>query len=122
MTFCLGVKTADGLVALSDRRITSGSEVSSSKKVSIHQVQNHSMFIMTAGLRSVRDKAITYFEEVLENEDSGFDKLYQAVNSFGNKCAYNRQVEMEKACRLSSSPIHSPYSQIEKRTTGLVCT
>lgn len=85
MTFCLGVKTADGLIGLADRRITSGSEVSSEKKLSIHQVHNHSMFIMTAGLRSVRDKALTYFEEVLENEDSGFDKLYQAVNSFGNK-------------------------------------
>ena len=32
MTFCLGVKTAQGLVAISDRRITSGSEVSSEKK------------------------------------------------------------------------------------------
>lgn len=85
MTFCLGVKTAEGLVALSDRRITSGSEVSSEKKVSIHQIQNHSLFIMTAGLRSVRDKAITYFEEVLENDGARFDKLYQAVNSLGAK-------------------------------------
>lgn len=85
MTFCLGIKTADGLIGLADRRITSGSEVSSERKLSVHQVQNHSLFIMTAGLRSVRDKALTYFEEVLENEDAGFDKLYQAVNSFGNK-------------------------------------
>ena len=85
MTFCLGVKTAAGLIALSDRRITSGSEVSSEKKVSIHQIQNHSLFVMTAGLRSVRDKAITYFEEVLESEGSRFDKLYQAVNSLGTK-------------------------------------
>lgn len=43
------------------------------------------MFIMTAGLRSVRDKAITYFQEVLAEEDHRFDKLYKAVNSFGNQ-------------------------------------
>lgn len=85
MTFCLGVKTVDGLIGLADRRITSGSEVSSERKLSIHQVQNHSMFIMTAGLRSVRDKAITYFEEVLDSEDYKFEKLYQAVNSLGEK-------------------------------------
>ena len=85
MTFCLGVKTAQGLVAIADRRITSGSEVSSEKKLSVHQIQKHSLFVMTAGLRSVRDKAITYFQEVLDHEDSNFDKLYKAVNAFGNQ-------------------------------------
>ena len=84
MTFCLGVKTAQGIIGIADRRITSGSEVSSEKKVFIHQIKNHSLFIMTSGLRSVRDKAITYFQEVLESQDSTFDKLYKAVNSFGN--------------------------------------
>lgn len=85
MTFCLGVKVAQGLIGIADRRITSGNEVSSKKKVFTHQIKNHSMFIMTAGLRSVRDKAITYFQEVLEEEDHRFDKLYKAVNSFGNQ-------------------------------------
>ena len=85
MTFCLGVKTADGLIALADRRITSGSEVSSERKLSIHQVDNNSLFIMTAGLRSVRDKAITYFDEALEQDGQKFEKLYQAVNALGNK-------------------------------------
>jgi putative proteasome-type protease len=85
MTFCLGVKTENGLIGIADRRITSGSEVSSEKKVFTHQIKNHSLFIMTSGLRSVRDKAITYFQEVLESEDNTFDKLYKAVNSFGNQ-------------------------------------
>lgn len=85
MTFCLGVKTAQGIIGIADRRITSGSEVSSEKKVFTHQIKNHSLFIMTAGLRSVRDKAITYFQEVLEDKDSTFDKLYKAVNSFGEQ-------------------------------------
>lgn len=43
------------------------------------------MFIMTSGLRSVRDKAVTYFREVLEEQDHSFNKLYKAVNAFGQQ-------------------------------------
>lgn len=85
MTYCLGIKVASGLVAIADTRLTSGTEVSTDKKVSIHQLEKHSMFIMTSGLRSVRDKAITYFKEVLEERDATFDKLYKAVNAFGTQ-------------------------------------
>lgn len=98
MTFCLGVKTANGLVAISDRRITSGSEVSSEKKVSVHNIDNHSLFVMTAGLRSVRDKAITYFQEVLENQTEDFDKLYKAVNALGEQV---KRVAKEDSQNLS---------------------
>lgn len=83
MTYCLGIKVASGLVAIADTRLTSGTEVSTNKKVSVHQMEKHSLFIMTSGLRSVRDKAITYFQEVLEEQDSSFNKLYKAVNAFG---------------------------------------
>jgi putative proteasome-type protease len=85
MTFCLGVKVAGGIVGIADTRITSGSEVSTKKKLFVHQTSSHSMFIMTSGLRSVRDKAITYFQEVLEEQDVEFNKLYKAVNAFGNQ-------------------------------------
>lgn len=82
MTYCLGIKVASGLVAIADTRLTSGTEYSSAKKVSVHQLEQHSMFIMTSGLRSVRDKAITYFSEVLDEQDQNFNKLYKAVNAF----------------------------------------
>jgi putative proteasome-type protease len=85
MTFCLGIKTKDGIVGLSDTRITTGSETTSSKKVYTVNSEKHSFFIMTSGLRSVRDKAITYFSEVIENKDDSFTKLYHAVNEFGNQ-------------------------------------
>jgi putative proteasome-type protease len=84
MTFCLGIKTKDGIVGLSDTRITTGSETTSSKKVFTVNREKHTFFIMTSGLRSVRDKAITYFSEVIERKDD-FKKLYQAVNEFGNQ-------------------------------------
>jgi putative proteasome-type protease len=38
---------------------------------------------MTSGLRSVRDKAVVYFNELVETET--YDKLYQAVNAFGQQ-------------------------------------
>lgn len=99
MTFCLGVKTAEGLVGLADRRITSGSEITSKRKVSVYESADRSIFVMTSGLRSVRDKAITYFEEVLENSESEFDKLYQVVNALGSKIKIVREEDEEMLAR-----------------------
>lgn len=83
MTYCLGIKVAQGLVAIADTRITSGNETTTSRKVSTHQYGNNSIFIMTSGLRSIRDKAVTYFEELLDSGDFKYKKMYQAVNEFG---------------------------------------
>ena len=85
MTYCLGIKVRSGLVAIADTRLTSGTEVSSNRKITVHEVENHSLFVMTSGLRSVRDKAITYFREVLLEQDQSFNKLYKAVNAFGEQ-------------------------------------
>ncbi len=109
MTFCLGVKVEKGIVAIADTRITSGNEVSNKKKVFVHQVKNHSLFIMTAGLRSVRDKAITYFQEVLDNEDKQFDKLYKAVNAFGDQV---RRVAKEDKEALTGAGLSFDLSAI----------
>ncbi|MFT5885395.1 MAG: putative proteasome-type protease [Arcticibacterium sp.] len=84
MTYCLGIKLRKGLVALADTRITSGSETTTAKKVFVHKYGKYPIFIMTSGLRSVRDKVICYFEELLE-ETEGFDKMYQAVNELGKQ-------------------------------------
>lgn len=85
MTFCISMKVEEGLVALSDTRITSGVECITARKVSIYEHENHSLFLMTSGLRAARDKALTYFNEVLEERDDMFDKLYKAVNAFGEQ-------------------------------------
>jgi putative proteasome-type protease len=82
MTFCLGMKVEDGLVGIADTRVTSGREVITASKVSVHEHGASSFFLMTSGLRSVRDKTLTYFEESLENTDVEFDRLYKAVNDF----------------------------------------
>lgn len=85
MTFCLGIKCESGLVAIADTRITSGSEVSTAKKIAVHRGDRHAMFVLTSGLRSVRDKAITYFEERLQNHQGDLTRAYQAVNALAEE-------------------------------------
>ncbi|MBI1337027.1 MAG: peptidase [Phycisphaera sp.] len=102
MTFCAAMKVRDGLVALADTRVTTGSERITARKVSIHQHGRHSMFLMTSGLRSARDKALTYFSEVLESRDATFDKLYQAVNAFGQQV---RRVASEDKAALEEAKL-----------------
>lgn len=84
MTYCLGIKVKEGLVGISDTRISAGTSTTVKKKVTVVQNDRSSFFIMTSGLRSVRDKAVHYFKEII---DSGmvYDKLYKAVNEFGEQ-------------------------------------
>lgn len=101
MTYCLGIKVKSGLVAIADTRLTSGNECSVGKKIFTHQRgDNHSLFVMTSGLRSVRDKAITYFKENLEQFDTKYDKLYKAVNAFAEQL---RRVAAEDKEHLTES-------------------
>ena len=83
MTYCLGIKVKEGLVAIADTRITSGTDTSVKVKMITEQKENYSLFIMTSGLRSIRDKAMVYFRELIERDE--YDKLYKAVNAFGEQ-------------------------------------
>ena len=85
MTYCLGVKVRQGLIAIADTRITTGSETTNAKKISLHKQGGNNIFLMTSGLRSVRDKAVTYFEETLEEKAVHFDKMHKVVNAFGEQ-------------------------------------
>ncbi len=85
MTYCLGILSKEGIAGIADTRITSGSDTTTSKKIFSVQRNKHSFFIMTSGLRSVRDKTITYFGEVIDSQDNEFKKLYEAVNKFGEQ-------------------------------------
>ncbi len=85
MTFCLAMKLKDGLVAIADTRLTSGNETTTAKKIFKYEQSKHSLFILTSGLRSVRDKAITYFDEDIEENFQKYNKLYKAVNAFAKQ-------------------------------------
>ena len=107
MTFCVGMRVEDGLVAIADTRITTGTEVVMARKVSTHSLGGDPFFVMTSGLRSVRDKALTYFEEVIEDLEDGtrepFTKMYQAVNELAGQI---RRVAAEDREYLESSRLN----------------
>ena len=107
MTFCLGIKLKGGLVGLADTRITSGNEVFLAKKVATFQQHGYPMFLMTSGLRSVRDKVLTYFEDELE-QGRRLDRLYKAANAFGAQVRTGRdedgQTLAESHLTLTSTP------------------
>lgn len=95
MTFCIGITLKEGLVAIADTRITSGSECTSARKMYVNNKEKHSLFIMTSGLRSLRDKAITYFEEALQEEDCNYDKMFKAINALSKQLRIVAQEDKE---------------------------
>ena len=98
MTYCLAIKVKQGLVAIADTRITSGTDTTIKRKVFTVQKDNYCLFLMTSGLRSVRDKALLYFKELIDQED--FNKLYKAVNAFGQqvkRVAEEDQIALENS-------------------------
>ena len=99
MTFCLGMIVEEGIVGIADSRLTSGTEIISAKKVSVYQQGQGSFFIMTSGLRSVRDKTLTYFEEELATSEP-FQRLFKIVNTLAG---HLRQVSREDKAALVES-------------------
>lgn len=98
MTFCLGIKIQQGLVALADTQIVKGGERLSKAKVSLVEYYSQSLFIMTSGLRSVRDKTVIYTEEQLKENNETCRRLYQVANLFGSQL---RRVKNEDGGELS---------------------
>lgn len=99
MTYCLGIKVKEGLVALSDTRISAGTNITVKKKVFIQQKDKHVLFILTSGLRSVRDKAIYYFQDLIDQGEE-YNKMYKAVNAFGEQI---KRVAQEDRLSLESA-------------------
>ncbi|MFQ3575525.1 MAG: peptidase [Cytophagales bacterium] len=100
MTYCLGIKTRSGIVAMADTRLTSGNECSTGKKMFSYNNDSRTVFLMTSGLRSVRDKTLTYFKEILESKSTQHNKLYKMVNTFAELL---RQVAKEDKKYLEES-------------------
>lgn len=85
MTFCLGMSVVEGLVGIADTSITSGNEVTIARKIKSYSIVNGQFFVMTSGLRSVRDKTLTYFEEDLESGlFDEYTRLYKVVNGLSD--------------------------------------
>jgi len=102
MTFGIGIKVRQGVVALADTQIVVGSERVSKQKLAALYHADDSLFAMTSGLRSVRDKTLTYLSERLRNQPKPMERLYQVVNLFGEEL---RRVREEDGPSLAKSNI-----------------
>ncbi len=101
MTFCLGMSVKEGLVGIADTSITSGSEVTIARKIKTFTVAKGHLFIMTSGLRSVRDKTLTYFEDDVNAEVlDECNRLYKVVNGLSDSI---RKVAAEDKAALMES-------------------
>jgi putative proteasome-type protease len=100
LTFCLGIKVREGLVGIADTRVISGNENISARKVSLFNLDGHQVFFMTSGLRSVRDKAVAYFEEAMFEREESFDRLFKVANAFAGQI---RRVAQEDKKTLEES-------------------
>ncbi|HEY9548666.1 MAG TPA: peptidase, partial [Kiloniellaceae bacterium] len=103
MTFCLGIRVADGLVCLADGHITSGNQVSNAQKLSMHGSVPAQFAVMTSGLRSLRDKTLAYLERDMgKNHATGFATMLDAVTAY---CHCLRAVAKEDRAQLESADL-----------------
>jgi len=94
MTFCIAIKSKTGVVALSDTRISSGLGVSTSKKIQTYHENGNSFFIMSSGLRSIRDKVIHLLEDDMPS--AKIDKLYKVATLIGKAVKQARSEDLEE--------------------------
>jgi putative proteasome-type protease len=97
------MKVDDGLVGIADTRLTSGNECYTAKKISVFHQQEAAFFMMSSGLRSVRDKALAYFKNVIEAQEEPCEKMFELVNLFAEQL---RKVAKEDKEALSESGLN----------------
>ena len=103
MTFCLGMWTQEGLVGIADTLLTSGNEMTLGKKLTCISHGEGRAFLLTSGLRSVRDKSMAYFEEHLAETAEPYNRMFKVVNAFA-RCV--RRVAKEDRPYLKESGLH----------------
>ncbi len=100
MTFCIGIKVTQGLLALADTRIVKGEEHLTKSKLSFSSNPERRWWLVTSGLRSIRDKSVAYFEREMTERTQPSERLFELANSF---CEQLRRVRTEDGAFLSAS-------------------
>ena len=85
MTYCVGIKVKEGVVALADGRITAGTQVTSARKTAMFGDAATEIVIMTSGLRSLRDKTFAYLRRAMQERGSPHGSMFEAVMEY-SKC------------------------------------
>lgn len=100
MTYCVAIKVEEGLVALTDGRLTAGTQVTTGRKITLHG-EKHRFFVATSGLRSLRDKTLTYLRREMDKLPEGnYPSMLDAVEAFTRQMrtvAKNDQSALEES-------------------------
>lgn len=102
MTYCLGISIKEGIICLADGRITSGSQISIARKVSLHGPADKRVCIMTSGMRSLRDKTIAYFDQEYSSKSITTSSMLNVLDIYVRSL---RRVEKEDRNALKASDL-----------------
>lgn len=84
MTIGVGLQVHEGLVALADIHTVQHEQVSSAT-LTIHEHEGRSFFVMTAGLRSIRDKVTVRMDDHLAGLETPIHRMHELVTWYGNQ-------------------------------------
>jgi putative proteasome-type protease len=116
MTFCLGIAVEDGLVGIADTRVLSGNECLVARKTASYQGPGFAFFVMTSGLRSLRDKILLCFEEAFARDGQTRDRLYKVVNLYAQQV---RRVAQEDRAALEVAELKfNSYALVGGQMSG----
>jgi putative proteasome-type protease len=85
VTFAVGIRVEEGLVGLADTRVVRGHQTSSKGKLSVLDHGGGHAFVMTSGLRSIRDKTFVRTEEELATRIVPCARLHELVTCYGDQ-------------------------------------
>jgi putative proteasome-type protease len=102
MTYCVALKTKDGLIALADGRITAGTQMTSARKVSLFGEGKNRFFVMTSGLRSIRDKVFAYLQQEMAEQHTAYPNMLETVGAYTR---HLRRAELEDRGYIEKSGI-----------------
>lgn len=106
MTFCIGIRVDDGIVALSDTRVLRGNEISTKSKLSMLVDGDGEAVVMTSGLRSIRDKVVARLEDELRAAASPHRRMHQLATAYG-EVLRDVRAEDEEALRSAGLNFNS---------------
>ncbi len=116
MTFCLGITLEQGLIGIADTRVVAGNECLVARKTATYRGPGFAFFVMSSGLRSLRDKILLYFEEAFARESHARDRLFKVVDLYTRQV---RRVADEDADSLQRGDLHfNAYALIGGQMAG----
>jgi putative proteasome-type protease len=99
MTFCVVLRVREGVVALADTQVVRGDERSSKAKLSMLRHGGGTAFVMTSGLRSIRDKVVLRLEDELATMAQPHRRMHELVTAYGQQL---RRVRREDSADLAA--------------------